>query len=406
MKTQSELKVINDYICIYYSQNYQTIRINTKFRYDKNYCTKQLLFNSKAQDYELKNISINKLKNTVDIYIGKCIKDNRKATQKDCQEFINYNTFDKNKPVPQPKKDKELLDYYKEYLQTKQREIAISSYKNYKTLENALKEYEDLKNITLTFENINSKEFCLNFRDFLLEVQGLIDVTINKRFSCLKTFLKDIQDNDIYYFKPQVLKYTVSKFESEIITLSLDELRKLENLDLKTNEKWQKVRDVFILNCFMGLRYSDLMALKNSDFLTDKNGNVFYKNYNAKTQIEVIIPILQTALRLLNKYNYQLPNIANAIFNKELKNILTFYHLFEEPVIKHYMENGEIKEQQFKRRELISSHTCRRCFITNSLINNVNLSNLMKATGHKKLSTVSRYMERRTDFEDFKKLEK
>ncbi len=408
MKTQSELKVFSnngyDYIYLDYSKDGKRIRINTKFQYDKNYCTKALMFNTKAEDYEIKNKAIEKLKWAVDHYIEKCIKDNRKISQKELNHFIAGNGVDVKESFPETRqKFKNLLQYYDEFLLTKKRELAESSYKNYKTLSVALNNYQESKKTKLTFQSIN-KEFCLDFNDWLLN-QGLIDMTINKRFACLKVFLRDIEERDIFYFKPNVLRFSIKKFSSEIVTLTLDELKNLQKLDLKGNENWQKVLDVFILNCFMGLRYADLQQVKKSNFYKDQDNDFFYKTYNQKTQTEIIIPILPTAFAILQKYGFDIPMFHNVVFNRTLKDILTFHKLFEDQVIKHSMVNGNIREEKFMRRELISSHTCRRTFVTNSLKNNVNISNLMAATGHKKINTVSRYLERKTDKQDFKKLD-
>ena len=80
-----------------------------------------------------------------------------------------------------------------------------------------------------------------------------------------------------------------------------------------------KMIDLFVLNCYMGMRWSDLNTIEKGVFQKDTDGNISYTKVNEKTDETIVIPVLPTAKRILEKYQYKLPKYTQQYFNRELK---------------------------------------------------------------------------------------
>ena len=55
------------------------------------------------------------------------------------------------------------------------------------------------------------------------------------------------------------------RYDTDFVTLTMKELEKLSKLPIK-EEKFNKIRDVFIFSCLTGLRYSDVINLSANNF--------------------------------------------------------------------------------------------------------------------------------------------
>ena len=81
----SQLKIYNNnghkYIYIYYKEDNQTLRINTRFEHEKNKMTKENLYNSKKKDHQKLNGHIQEMQWVVDSYIN-LVSGHRPVNQK------------------------------------------------------------------------------------------------------------------------------------------------------------------------------------------------------------------------------------------------------------------------------------------------------------------------------------
>jgi len=427
IKDQSELKVVKnngyEYIYVYFKQKGIILRINTKFRYQKSYCTKELLFNAKFPEYESCNRKIKVLKKKVDDYIKHVTEHSfldRKVNQKELNDWVTgkaektiFDTYLFPSNILSQPKQKSFMDYFEEFYIYKRKELNNRpSSKDYLSLQNALMDWEKMYSKTLTFTKVNSLDFMVDFRLFLSEKRnvkyykrndntifkvniyktkgGLNDNTIHKRFSGLKTFMKWIEEKEIFTFKVSVHNFKAPKYENDIIALNKSEIQLL--LDLKTkSDAHQRIIDLFIFNCFCGLRYGDLIKLNKFNYRIDEDGDYYIEQENKKTDNTVNIPIQSTALKILEKYDFNLPKFSSQYFNRELKSIFEVYDLFGEPVLKKRRSLKTRKDFETIKRKQISSHTCRRTFVTLAMNANVPNINIMSASGHTRLQTLKKY---------------
>lgn len=101
--------------------------------------------------------------------------------------------------------------------------------------------------------------------------------------------------------------------------LSLEELRQLSDA-LMPSERLERVRDIFLFQCYTCLAYKDLKDFKPSN-IEDIDGQQVYRGKRGKTGVEFTIPLLPKALEILEKYDRKLPVISNVKYNKYVKEV-------------------------------------------------------------------------------------
>ena len=99
--------------------------------------------------------------------------------------------------------------------------------------------------------------------------------------------------------------------------LTIDEFDKLKEAKMPT-DKLERVKDLFIFQTYTCLRYSDLARFNNHN-ISIINGTEVYRCTQKKTKRDAVIPLLQPALDILEKYKGFLPIISNVKYNEYLK---------------------------------------------------------------------------------------
>jgi len=190
-------------------------------------------------------------------------------------------------------------------------------------------------------------------------------------------------------------RFKASWEEADTIHLSWDEISQLKELKLDANTTQGKVRNLFVFNCYLGLRYSDLYKLDKNRFTTLQN-QMFLKIRMKKTDDVVKFPVLQSAEDIMKMYNYKLPEVCEPIFNEEIKKIC----------LKAGITNLETKRETrggkkliltIPKYEMVSSHTGRRSFATNFYEDGVAIRELMAVTGHTTEQAFLKYVKGKSE---------
>jgi integrase len=231
-------------------------------------------------------------------------------------------------------------------------------------------------------------EFYQQFVDFLRK-KGLAINTIGKKIQTLKIFLNAASEKGINHFqKYKSRNFTAISEETDNIYLTKAELTQFYKYDFSNNPRLEKVRDLFIVGCWTGLRFSDLKQVTPSKI----KGN-FIELKQEKTGKKVIIPVHNTVREILNKYNGTLPKpITNQKYNDYLKEAAKIAGL-NETFIKTTSTNGLKHEKSYSKHELISSHTARRSFCTNAYKDNIPTLAIMAISGHKTEQAFLKYIK-------------
>jgi integrase len=151
----------------------------------------------------------------------------------------------------------------------------------------------------------------------------------------------------------------------------------------------ERVRDVFLIGCYTGLRFSDLSKLNKENITNDNT----IKIKTIKTDKWIEVPIHPFVREIFMKYNYQLPKTpTNQKFNDYVKLVAKRAEI-KELVTLERSKGNFIIGQTIEKYELVTSHTARRSFATNAFLADMPSISIMKITGHKTESAFMRYIK-------------
>jgi site-specific recombinase XerD len=272
----------------------------------------------------------------------------------------------------------------------------------YNALKMHLLAFQKEKKVNVSFQNIDYS-FFQSFQNFLIDHRGLSNTTVAKQLSTIKTFIGYAKNQGIEV-SDQYKNFKIKKESLEVITLTNEEFEKLFYLDLSTNKKFDKVRDIFCFACTTGLRYSDLAQLKH-EHIKDDHIILTVK----KTKERLAIPLTPYSKIILAKYKAQmqpLPKMSNQKLNDYLKGwekkdkngkILKEIGLCEMAGINEPIEivrfRGTKRETNvYPKYELIGVHTGRKTFVTLSLEKGMSAEEVMSISGHKDYKSFKRYV--------------
>ncbi len=253
--------------------------------------------------------------------------------------------------------------------------ISNRTIQKYDTTLKVLKDFQKQYNRLIDFSTIDL-DFYQDFKAYLTNDLKFATNTIGKYISTLKVFLNEAKEQGYIVYISKRFK-GVSE-ESESIYLDENDLTKLYDHDFSKKPRLERVRDLFIVAAWTGLRFSDFTALKPQNF---KNDRIEIKQY--KTKGKVIIYLHPMAKRILEKYDWKLPiSISNQKFNKYIKDVAKDAEL-KSTVAKSITKGGMTVSQNYEKWELVSSHTARRSFATNLYKSGFPAISIMAITGHK-----------------------
>ena len=301
------------------------------------------------------------------------------------------------------------------------------------TTKNRMKDFEKWKKRQLTFEYVidNHKTFQFDFQDYLWSEKKLSNNYVNKLLVNLSQFLFYCKENNyiqrkpsfsrndeidkeekIYLYLNEVIKlYKSTKWdyvdgkdfsENNHIIFVKDKLEgtkgeKFGGFRILTN--WELVKDIFLFQCSIGCRYSDILHFKVNHFNFDKNLGVF-SWIQEKTDKRVNVSENDISRSIFVKYSRGkslsqnlFPKLSIQNFNNTLKLLLKdlkYTRLVSRPKkIGSTVVNNEDKFLW----ELISSHSGRRTFIKNMIdLGTMDYKTIMTMSGHKTFSEFEKYI--------------
>lgn len=219
--------------------------------------------------------------------------------------------------------------------------------------------------------------------------------TVNSYLKNLISFLNWLYKKD-YTIKP-FSKFVEKHREKTktIVALNDEELQRLELLDLTNNKRLERIRDCFLFSCYTGLRFGDCMAITKRDIINNK-----VVINQQKTGDRVTIKLIDEAISILEKYNYQLPMISNQKTNKYLKELFKLYD-FDRPIKQESYTPKGLKAKPTKALyELISFHAGRKTFITSLFGQGVSPNVVKGLSGHSDYRILSRYEDENEAMKD------
>ena len=223
--------------------------------------------------------------------------------------------------------------------------------------------------------DIKLKDLKLNFLNeyeyFLKTQKRLEQSTINKAIQRFRKVIQFALEQE-YIEKNPFIGYKAKRLQKEVIYLTDDELKFLENYDF-SQTRLQQVKDLFVFCCYTGLAFKEMSNLKAEHIVKGFDGNKWIKMNREKTSKPLMIPLLPKALDMINKYQNEeilLPVISNQRFNSYLKEIADIVGL----------------------KKNLTHHIARKTFASTVLLfNDVSMEVVSELLGHSKISTTQDY---------------
>lgn len=300
----------------------------------------------------------------------------------------------------EPQKELTLIDHLNNFIKEKKAEVKPNTLKKYNSLKIHLEEFEKKNKTILAFDDINH-HFERRFRKFLIEEKNHLNDTIGKYFSTFKAFMKWAQKEELHSnIKYQDFTVERSSGYNDQIVLSFEELEQLKKLELTSNPLLDKVRDLFLFQCYTGQRIGDVINLKWDEIKLAKKEWHLYQIKGNKP-VRVNIPLFDEAIRILKKYpktneNPVFGRISDVEVNEQLKKIgkLAEFNSIENKTRYSGKERIDIVGT---KASMLTSHCARRTFVTISLERGMIPEDIMQITGHSDYRTMKRYINLRIE---------
>jgi len=165
--------------------------------------------------------------------------------------------------------------------------------------------------------------------------------------------------------------------------LTEDEMKRFEAVILPQGSELDVVHDLFIFQMYTGLPYSDMQAFDASDY---KYYGEAWKRVGEriKTGVPYVSQLLPPAVKVLEKYGWEIPQLSNADYNRHLKAL----------------------GQMAGIKTRLHSHLARHTFATWMLSHDIPIEHVSKMLGHTNITQTQRYAKvlAQSVYDDFSKV--
>ena len=231
---------------------------------------------------------------------------------------------------------------------------------------NLLEEY--FKKQKPTFDDIDHT-FCENFIEWMSE-RNLCANTRGSHVKFIKAAMNDAYKNKLH----QNIDFKTFRKETEQIDavyLTNEEVTKVANLPLCGSHA--VARDLFIVGCHTGMRFSDYSRLSMNDI---SDGVIHLITKKCKAPVD--IPVHPRVMEILKKHGGVMPKLSGQRFNMYIKDVCKEAGINESVLVR---KSG--KHIRYEKWELVSSHTARRTCLTNMYKAGIPVYRCMMISGHK-----------------------
>lgn len=286
-----------------------------------------------------------------------------------------------------------VFEFAKIFIESKKGKKGANSWKGYNTRINAfIKFVNEFHQGQITYNDVND-QFLAQFRKWLYEEPrkyriGQAEAIIKKIREMMNAAGKSGYHTNSSYSGLKAVKGDRTKY-----ALTFDELEYLYSFDFGPKEKLSLARDIFLVGCYTGQRFSDYSRIR-PEHTKEIDGVTMIDILPEKTKaqsIKVTIPLLPIPLAILKKYEFAMPSRTNKTINKNLK-IIGKLAGFTDNIKVTDNDGGVPYEKMVPKWELFTTHVARRSFATNFYRAGIPIAVLMKITGHKKESQFLDYI--------------
>lgn len=291
-----------------------------------------------------------------------------------------------------------LLDFVDLFIKDPEEGIRLKD-NQYQIEENSIKPYRTTRLHLQEFQRSVNKTFGLRdfdpqlhdeFSEYLIETLGISKNSHSKYIMVLNQIIK-------YAVKKKVLpteiltdvEFNTRREETDSIYLNEKEIQHLMNLKDFANPGEDLVRDIFVLGCYSGLRFSNYSRL-NLEYLQQG----ILTTIQQKTRQKVTIPVNPNVKKIIDKYKRALPPCpTNQEFNRTLKDLGKRIPELNVPFAKQITRRRRITVEETMKWEKLMTHTARRSFCTNSYLMKIPVPTIMAISGHRTEKSFRMYIK-------------
>ena len=334
------------------------------------------------------NDALNSLESKLNEFISKAARDGGDISKETLRRFLDKHFCKRKDPTSS------FHQFYESYVESLSTKVNVSrggqvvTYRTRREYINTLdmiKRYEGENRIRIGFNDVD-QDFLSSFVAFLQRLDYSTN-TIYRKITNIKAVMnaaveRGVTDNVRWrYFRK-------TSEETDAVALNEDELQRLRDYDFSSNPRLERVRDLFLVGCWTGLRFSDVTRIREENI---KDGIITITQ--SKTNAPVSIPVHPVFREIWEKYGGCLPvNISNQKFNDYIKEVCREVGLADS-VLKSITKGGKKITTSYEKWQRVTSHTARRSFATNLYKSGFPSISIMQITGHRTEAAFLRYIK-------------
>lgn len=351
---------------------------------------KQLVSELQTAKTQLENLVQHIQQSFIDAGAGKkeLSKDWLKSTISD---FYDFKTAEEE---PETEQKKTFLEVFSEYIDSEDKDISDGNRLHYKALWRLLKRYEIINGTTLDFDTLTPEtirdiqKYMRNEHDYFCKENARTkkamaeapesrmpkkrgENTIIILTKKLRAFVRWANGLDRNYKLNNPYTHN-NPFDSFSIGgeqygtpyyLTIEERNQLFEAVLP--ERLAKQRDIFVFQCCIGCRVSDLWAMTKDNIVDGAIEYVPQKTQRERSE-RIRVPLNSKAIEILDRYkdccNRLLPFVAQQQYNEDIKEMLKQAGVNRIVTVRNPLTG---KPEQRPIYEVASSHMARRTFVGN-----------------------------------------
>ena len=348
---------------------------------------KKMRANLRAMQKEYtENKLLNNYLNEIEAKANLYIKERKYKNEAITKDLLKAHLFSKKEQLK--------INFFEQlelYIEKETNRRGTNSVKQINTLKNHLLRF----NKKLSFADI-TKQFYEKYIQYM-QRNNYSTNYIGNHIKNIKAFMKYADEAGLHENKAyQNFKILREKVPNIYLSSSeIDKIFRAKNLP----NYLENARDLFLLGCYTGQRFSDFSNLQPQNLQKD-----YISLIQQKTGTKVVIPYHKNIKKIIERNGNQLPKpITNQRLNKYLKEIGKATGINTEISITHKIGSRQ-NTKIYKKYELITTHTARRSFATNAYLAKVPVLSIMKITGHKTEHEFMKYIKI-TEYENAKFIE-
>jgi len=302
-----------------------------------------------------------------------------------------YNELNSQRKETENVKEANFFDYADKVIESFENQGKLFTYKRYKSTFKKLRAYCDNN---LPYSKITVR-LLRDYETHLIKEHKNSASTVETNFSAIRAILYKAIDEDLFpQEKNPFFKFSPSpSTNSANKKLSLDEIQRIENLELDRGTVIWNTRNYFLFSFYCaGIRFGDMAKMKNRNII---NGRLKYTM--SKTGTNKNVKLMPKALEILELYDktddpdeYLFPILDTS---KKLDDIKVLHN---DIASKNALINSYLKKigKRVETETKISFHMARHSFADLARSKGWSIYDISKALGHKNIKVTERYLKK------------